>query len=283
MSGAAISGQPRLASFIASSADTSVVVNPMMDLRASAIAGSCRAMEIALAAGHSVNAVDKLGRSVLSYVLLRQNQDPEGNDDDVIRFLLEHGAEPNFSSGANHGIFPLHYVMTESKARLLLAHGARVDCRDARGTTPLMDAAHGGLLGLARLLLRRGADVAARDVDGVDAVTRARDALAACRWEARPEGDYPAVIALLAAVDAAGSWKRYATQPTAALLALRRLVLAGRARPPPRYRRLFGAAPSTCGRRSARTRSERAAASVARTTLPDDVFAVVLAFWGGNH
>ena len=85
-------------------------------------------------------------------------------------------------------------------------------------------------------------------------------------------------IALLTAVRAAGSWKRYSREPSVKLWALRYLALAGRARAPPHLVRLFGAAPIPKG--AARTRSKRFAGGA---PLPDEVFAHVLGFWDGNH
>ena len=84
-------------------------------------------------------------------------------------------------------------------------------------------------------------------------------------------------IALLTAVRAAGSWKRYSREPSVKLWALRYLALAGRARAPPHFIRLFGAAPIPEG--AAGTRSKR----LAGAPLPDEVFAHVLGFWDGNH
>jgi hypothetical protein len=84
-------------------------------------------------------------------------------------------------------------------------------------------------------------------------------------------------LAVLSAVRAAGSWKRYNREPSVKLWALRYLALAGRARAPPHLVRLFGAAPIPEG--AAGTRSKR----LAGAPLPDEVFAHVLGFWDGNH
>ena len=84
-----------------------------------------------------------------------------------------------------------------------------------------------------------------------------------------------AVIDLLTAVEAAGSWKRYAREPIVRLLSLRFLCLAGRATAPPKLVRCFGAPPvPNAGK--ARTRARRAASG---TPLPNEVFAHILDFW----
>lgn len=58
-------------------------------------------------------------------------------------------------------------------ARMLLAHGANPDTRDAEGQTPLVVAAVKGRLDLAAALVHAGANVNAPAVDGRTALMRA--------------------------------------------------------------------------------------------------------------
>ena len=83
------------------------------------------------------------------------------------------------------------------------------------------------------------------------------------------------IVDLLTAVENAGSWKAYVREPVVALLSLRYLCLAGRATPPPRLARCFGA-PSIPAAGEAQKRVRRAANI---TPLPDDVFEHILTFW----
>lgn len=82
----------------------------------------------------------------------------------------------------------------------------------------------------------------------------------------------PKIAALLSAVRAAGSWKRYCREPAVKLLALRYLSLAGRATPPAHFARLFGTPP-------VQVEAQRRPRRGASRTLPDDVFKNILAFW----
>ena len=86
----------------------------------------------------------------------------------------------------------------------------------------------------------------------------------------------PQIVALLSAVRAAGSWKRYCREPAVKLLALRYLSLAGRATPPAHFSRLFGTPPVQV---EAQQRPRRGASR----TLPDGVFKNILAFWNESE
>lgn len=82
----------------------------------------------------------------------------------------------------------------------------------------------------------------------------------------------PQIVALLSAVRAAGSWKRYCREPAVKLLALRYLSLAGRATPPAHFARLFGTPP-------VQVEAQRRPRRGASRTLPDGVFKNILGFW----
>ena len=209
---------------------------------------------------------------------------PAQTELEILRVLLAHGADPNMPEVVDprykqDGKSPLHLAchfavrILPRRAALLLEYGAKIDGRDARGLTPLMDAACDGQFEVARLLVRAGCDVTLRNNYGDDAESIARTKLASLK----PEEDlalmsgplaYAQIADMLAGVRAAGSWRRYATEPTVKLLLLRHLACSGRARAPPLYRsiyrRLFGSAPGT-------------------QILPDVVFGHVLRYWDGNH
>src|SRR5579864_173424 len=93
--------------------------------------------------------------------------------EDCVRFLLEHGADPNVRNGA--GATALMWAAGDpGKVRLLLARGAQVNVASEDGRTPLMIAAHyQDAAASARLLLEAGADVNARDLQGSTALMQA--------------------------------------------------------------------------------------------------------------
>ena len=198
---------------------------------------------------------------------------------EMVRSLIEdHGADPNAAtledSDEEHSRYrlPLHVAATKQSIYidLLVAHGAHVDCVEEGGITPLMFAVGFGPPDCIVALLRHGASLDLRTSDGADALDIARR-----RYEAQPAWENYYLIKFLTGVRAAGSWTRYVREPVAALLALRYLCLAGRARAPPHFLRLFGAAPiPNAGK--ARTRARRVAAA---TPLPTEVFAHILGFW----
>ena len=77
---------------------------------------------------------------------------------DIVRRLLEHGADPNICH-RDHST-PLHrassYGLLEA-ARLLLSYGAKVDEKDKKGKTPFQLAASKGHTEITKLLLEHGA------------------------------------------------------------------------------------------------------------------------------
>ena len=86
---------------------------------------------------------------------------------ELVQLLLERHADPNYRDSSSRSA--LHEVANsrpEPKglevARLLLKHGAKVDLKDNRGSTPLIDAAEYGNYEMVQLLLDNGASVSAR-------------------------------------------------------------------------------------------------------------------------
>ena len=77
---------------------------------------------------------------------------------DVVRLLLEHGADPNLYK--NSYFSPLHYASflgRRETVRLLLSYGAQVDAKNYRGLTPFQGAASHGHREIMKLLLEHGA------------------------------------------------------------------------------------------------------------------------------
>jgi hypothetical protein len=234
--------------------------------------GDLRGVEVALAAGTDVNQIMDDGGTMLKTAA-------EEGHHEVVRFLLEHGADPDLGVLGPFDSRPLHLADAEI-IDLLVAHGANVELRDHAGRTALME--HAGSLNVDEVhaLLRHGGSFNDRDTDDRTALDLARRSSQRIFRPPNFERDRSRryrgqqIIDLLEAVEAAGSWKRYKREPIVQLLSLRYLCLAGRAMAPPKLVRCFGAPPvPNAGK--ARTRSRRAA----NTPLPDEVFSHILGFW----
>ncbi|MFL5923270.1 MAG: ankyrin repeat domain-containing protein [Gaiellaceae bacterium] len=93
-----------------------------------------------------------------------------GRQEEAVRLLLEHGADPNaVATGEIAKVPPLGtaaFVRSVPLARLLLDSGADVNGRGEGGFTALHSAAQNGDEELARLLLERGADPSLASDDG---------------------------------------------------------------------------------------------------------------------
>lgn len=88
-----------------------------------------------------------------------------GGRAEVVRLLLEHGADTNARSAVENT--PLHAAANAEVAQLLLDAGAEVDVRDAyQQQTPLFRAAYFGRPDVVQVLIAHGADVNARDNQG---------------------------------------------------------------------------------------------------------------------
>ncbi len=128
------------------------------------------------------------------YFLLGHHEGGNGTAvaDRGIAWLLEHGADPNVTSGEAQET-PLHAAVRAGRGRdtiaKLLAHGARPDVARRDGVTPYVLALRHGNTAAAAALLEAGADATrASDVDRFLAACLAGDAGAARRMlAATPE------------------------------------------------------------------------------------------------
>mmetsp|Transcript_4211 Transcript_4211/g.14126 ORF Transcript_4211/g.14126 Transcript_4211/m.14126 type:complete len:222 (-) Transcript_4211:14-679(-) len=207
---------------------------------------------------------------------------------EIMRLLLERGADPNLPDCEYLCNTPLMLAGDERAIDLLVAYGAdvnyasrtNVEFEDGLGKTALMSQAEMHRLGCVRALLRHGASLSLRADNGrtaLETVQRVQRYMIHTH-DLRTREKYQDVIDLLTAVETSGSWKKYVREPVVSLLSLRYLCLAGRATPPPHLLRCFGS-PLIANADKARTRSRRLASSAARTSLPDEVFEHILTFW----
>jgi ankyrin repeat protein len=127
-----------------------------------AINNQVRAAEMLLDAGADPNRTSGWQHSAL-YVAV------ENDCRDMAVLLLQRGAKADVSSGARGVELPLHVAAAANRPEmieLLLAHGAKVDCTDSNGWTPLFKAAENGCLDAVKVLVSHGADVRARASNG---------------------------------------------------------------------------------------------------------------------
>ena len=97
---------------------------------------------------------------------------------DVVRVLLEHGADPDDDADNQFGIRPVNAAAAahdHETLRLLLEAGADPNARQQGGFTPLHTAAHTDDVAMAELLLAHGADPALTADDGRDSARMAAD------------------------------------------------------------------------------------------------------------
>ena len=119
------------------------------------------AVQVLLEHHADVNSQDGTGTTPLYEVLTRASG-PEGKVVDIVRRLLEYGADLNISG---HGHSPaLHQASSRGwleLSRLLLSYGAMVDAKDKTGRTPFQVAASLAVSGehdeIMKLLLEHGA------------------------------------------------------------------------------------------------------------------------------
>ena len=239
--------------------------------------GDIDAVKIALANGADVN--DRFVRQELPDDTMLCVAS-ERSHCDLVKLLLERGADPNMSDNEGADYRPLDLARDERTIDLLVAYGADVDhARIAEdtgaGETALMYQVLHFRVDCVRALLRNRASFGLRNIAGRTALDIARGISGNALGLSGAEEKLRAIIDLLTAVENAGSWKAYVREPAVALLSLRYLCLAGRATPPPRLARCFGA-PSIPAAGEAQKRVRSAANS---TPLPDDVFEHILTFW----
>jgi ankyrin repeat protein len=98
--------------------------------------------------------------------------------EDVVRFLLEHGADAKLAANNGSRVAPIHSAVAArdlSIAQRLLDHGADVNAQQHGGYTALHSAGLHGDLAMAELLLSYGADRSLKSEEGKTAYDMAKE------------------------------------------------------------------------------------------------------------
>jgi len=122
-----------------------------------------------------INARDRFGNTPLIRTRAIWDNTPEGRGLDVLKFLLEHGADTNATDGnQSTALHVASYHGGVKAARSILQHGGNIHARNRKGQTPLHRVLFGlddetpsldQYLDLIRCLLEHGADIDAQDND----------------------------------------------------------------------------------------------------------------------
>ena len=103
-----------------------------------------------------VNSRDDAGKTPLSDTIFRGLSDQEERAVDVVRRLLEHGADPNDTGAHSSSHSTLLHLASSygwfEVAQLLHKYGAKADEKDEEGKTPFQIASEKGYHGIAKLL-----------------------------------------------------------------------------------------------------------------------------------
>lgn len=89
--------------------------------------------------------------------------------EDVARYLLLKGADPNIPSRNGYNVYPLNSTVAANNSditKILLEAGAEVNVAQSSGVTPLHSAAHHGNIEILILLLEAGADTTVKTEGG---------------------------------------------------------------------------------------------------------------------
>jgi len=125
--------------------------------------GNIPMMELFVARGASVNALNATGEQALLHAAWRGRTD-------AVRWLLDRGAQINREglqwSALHYAVFAGH----QDTAKVLIARGADINARSTNGSSPLMMAAREGNEDIAQMLVSLGADTTIRNDWGEDAM-----------------------------------------------------------------------------------------------------------------
>jgi ankyrin repeat protein len=128
-------------------------ITPLM--QAAVNATHLEAVQVLLEQNADTNLQHSTGKTSLSLILTYRVW--EGKVVDIVRRLLEHGADPNiYDNNLNTALHEASSRGLLDAARLLLSYGAKVDEKDEEGKTPFQVAASNGHDEVTKLLSEHG-------------------------------------------------------------------------------------------------------------------------------
>lgn len=120
----------------------------------------------------SINRVDLVAKHLHQSPILIEEYSSDGftglglaayfGNEDVTRYLLLNGSNPDIPSQNGYQVFPIHSAIANNHitiAKMLLEAGANVNVQQMAAVTPLHSAAKNGNIELIILLLEAGADI----------------------------------------------------------------------------------------------------------------------------
>jgi ankyrin repeat protein len=139
--------------------------------------------ELDVFAAIACNDANRVGDILKSDPRAALGKDPEGrpalhqsvalDHQDIVKLLLEKGCDPDIRNESEHTGHKGGTALLEAAswgrpriAEILIARGASVNAKSARGRTPLHVAAGTNQMEIAQLLLKHGANINAKDDDG---------------------------------------------------------------------------------------------------------------------
>jgi ankyrin repeat protein len=146
--------------------------DPYVAIHMAAIRGSFKSAELLLANGADVNAsTGRSGLTALHWAVIN-------NRSQMVIFLLDHNADLEHRN--QWGGTALHQAASSDRVKanvvsILLERGAKVNARNAKGCTPLHNAADQGRANIVRLLLDNDADVNAISNEGETPLSLAKE------------------------------------------------------------------------------------------------------------
>ena len=116
------------------------------------------AVQVLLEYKQDINLKDTAGYTPLNDVLAQVDPSREAKVVEIVRRLLEHGADPNVRlPGGSTALHEASSWGSPEVARLLLSYGANIDEKDEAGETPFQVASSRGHDEIMKLLLEQGA------------------------------------------------------------------------------------------------------------------------------
>jgi len=143
------------------------VIQAANELCKAVISGNLAEVELLIAKGADINAVDTEGKAPLHYAVRGIQGTIFPGKDSIIQRLIENGADVNLKG--KDGFTPLHLAAATNNiigGTYLITKGANVNAKNVNGQTPLHVTVYMGARDMAKALITAGAKLNLKDNDG---------------------------------------------------------------------------------------------------------------------